>query len=413
MREEVLVQHARYENGQIVLPGGSYRILHLVHCDKLRPQTLTRIGELVERGATVVGPKPTGVSGREGYPDSDRQVREMADRLWGKVEGKSATENRVGHGRVVFGRHPHDVLKEVGLPPDVDVTTQNIHWTHRQCGPADVYFLSNQDAEDRQTEVTFRVTGKGPELWDPVTGEMRPLPEFRSSETGTMVPLQFAPHQSYFVVFRSGPVRKEGKNFPELSPVATLAGPWDVTFDPKWGGPGKVTFEKLEDWTVRSEEGIKYYSGTAVYSCRFEILDLKSETFLDLGAVKNLAEVFLNGQPLGIVWCPPWRVRIPAGTLRAKDNQLEIRVTNTWVNRLIGDERQPDDAVWSEEYPNPAFSPANKHTRSLLKEPEWLADNRPRPAQGRYAFVTYKHLRASDKLQESGLLGPVRLLTQK
>ena len=411
--EEVFVQHARCDNGQIVLPGGAYPILHLVHCDKLRPQTLTRIAELIERGATVVGPKPTGCSGREGYPDKDRQMREMADRLWGKVDGKSATENRVGQGRVVFGRHPNDVLKEVGLPPDVNATTQNIHWTHRQVGETDIYFLSNQDAEDTQTEVTFRVTGKMPELWDPVAGEMRPLPEFRSSETTTAVPLQFAPHQSYFVVFRTGPARMEGKNFPELSPVATIAGPWEVSFDPKWGGPEKVTFEKLEDWTARPEEGIKYYSGTAVYSCQFEISKPKSETFLDLGVVKNLAEVSLNGQPLGIVWCPPWRVRIPAGVLRDNRNELEIRVTNTWVNRLIGDERQPDDAAWSEEYPNPAFSPANTHTRSLLREPEWLAKDGRRTAQGRYAFVTYKHLRASDKLQESGLLGPVRFLREQ
>ena len=88
-------------------------------------------------------------------------------------------------------------------------------------------------------------------------------------------------------------------------------------------------------------------------------------------------------------------------------------MTNTWVNRLIGDERQPDDAAWSEEYANPAFSPANKHTRSLLKEPEWLAKDGRRPAQGRYAFVAYKHLRASDKLQESGLLGPVRFLREQ
>ena len=300
----------------------------------------------------------------------------MADRLWGKVDGKSATENRVGHGRVVCGRHPQDVLKELGLPPDVDVTTQNIHWTHRQCGQADVYFLSNQDAEDRQTEVTFRVTGKAPELWDPVTGEMRPLPEFRSSETRTTVPLQFAPHQSYFVVFRTGPVRKEGKNFPELSPVATIAGPWDVTFDPKWGGPEKVTFEKLEDWTVRSEEGIKYYSGTAVYSCRFEIPDLKSETFLDLGAVKNLAEVSLNGQPLGIVWCPPWRVRIPAGMLRDKGQRIgdprdqhlgqppDRRRTPTGRRLVVrGIPEKPD-------FPNQTIC-------SLLAEPKWLADDLP------------------------------------
>lgn len=408
--EEVFVQHACCDNGRIVLPGGAYRVLRLANGDKLRPQTLARLAELVERGATVVGAKPTGAPGLEGYPDSDRHVRAVADRLWGAVDGKTATENRVGSGRVVWGRNPHDVLKELGVPPDVDLGDRNIHWTHRQCGEAEVYFLSNQDAADRQVEIAFRVAGKTPELWDPVTGELRPLPEFRSSGTTTTVPLQFSPHQSYFVVFRTGSARKEGKNFPNLACIATIGGPWGVRFDPKWGGPEKLIFDKLDDWTTHPEEGIKYYSGTAVYSCQFEISDCKSETFLDLGTVKNLAEVSLNGKPLGIVWCPPWRVRIPAGALRERYSELEIRVTNTWVNRLIGDEFQPDDATWSEEYPHPAFSPGNTHTRSLLKEPEWLADNSPRPAKGRYAFVTYKHLQAADKLQPSGLLGPVRLL---
>ena len=123
----------------------------------------------------------------------------------------------------------------------------------------------------------------------------------------------------------------------------------------------------------------------------------------------DLAEVSLNGQPLGIVWCPPWRVRIPGGTLRAKDNQLDIRVTNTWVNRLIGDEREPDDVSWSEAYPKSPFK--NQRIRSLLAEPKWLADGTPRPSARRYAFAPFKHLYADDTLAPSGLLGPVRLLS--
>jgi len=119
----------------------------------------------------------------------------------------------------------------------------------------------------------------------------------------------------------------------------------------------------------------------------------------------------IDGKPLGVVWCPPWRVRIPADVLREKENDLEIKVTNTWVNRLIGDEREPEDAEWSEALSKAPF--ANKRMRSLLAEPEWLAFATQRPSKRRYAFATYKHLYADDKLQPSGLLGPVRILAAK
>ena len=116
--------------------------------------------------------------------------------------------------------------------------------------------------------------------------------------------MTFEPYQSFFVVFRKpidGLTKSDGKpNFPELKQVAELAGPWTVAFDPKWGGPEKVVFEKLDDWTKRPEEGIKYYSGTAVYKKTFDLADLpslpKKSIFLDLGTVNYLARVRLNGQ---------------------------------------------------------------------------------------------------------------------
>jgi len=410
--EEVFLKDARYENGRIILPGVEYSLLTLVNSDRLHPRTLSHIAELAEAGATILGGKPAGAPGRVEYPDRDQQVRELADRLWGQVDGRTVTANQVGKGRIIFGRHSHEVLQEMGLPPDLDVDDLNIHWTHRRYGDFDIYFLSNQEDMDCQVDAVFRVAGKRPELWDPVTGGIRPLPEFRQTDVMT-VPLRFAPYQSYFVIFRPGTGGKAGRNFPELEPVMTLEGPWEVSFDRQWGGPGKVTFEKLEDWTARPEEGIRYYSGTATYSKQFDVTAVQdgSSIFLDLGTMKNLAEVSLNGQPLGIIWCPPWQVQVPAGLLRAEDNQLEIRITNTWVNRLIGDELQPDDALWSEPYTRSPFP--NQRIRSLLEEPQWLAEGTPRPSKHRYAFATYKHLYADDKLLPSGLFGPVRILIGK
>ena len=160
-----------------------------------------------------------------------------------------------------------------------------------------------------------------------------------------------------------------------MNSVLTLDGSWQVSFDPKWGGPEKVTFDALEDWSQRAEDGIKFYSGTAVYQKTFDlpgqILTSGQTTFLDLGRVKNLARVKLNGRDLGVVWCVPWCVET-TGVLKAGANRLEIEVANLWPNRLIGD-------------------------LSLLDEQ-------------RYAWTTRNPFKKDSPLQPSGLVGPVRIL---
>jgi hypothetical protein len=169
-----------------------------------------------------------------------------------------------------------------------------------------------------------------------LTGQTRDLAEFISRDGRTTVPMRFEPAQSLFVVFRKA--LAEGKadglvtqaaaatagsrNFPATTRLAELAGPWKVSFDPKWGGPESVTFATLEDWSKRKEDGIRFYSGTAIYRKTFEAPSLPGgqRLFLDLGTVKNLARVRLNGQDLGVVWCAPWRVDI-TGVVKARDNR--------------------------------------------------------------------------------------------
>jgi hypothetical protein len=176
------------------------------------------------------------------------------------------------------------------------------------------------------------------------------LPKYTPEKGCTVVPLKFTARQSVFVVFRKGASARSavaGRAFPETQLVKELAGPWDLSFNPDWGGPQRVAFEQLEDWTKRPEEGIRYYSGTAIYRKRFELSPseaqkLKSTAFLDLGVVKNLARVRLNGHDLGVVWTAPWRVEI-TGAAQAGSNDLEIEVVNLWPNRLIGDARLPKE----------------------------------------------------------------------
>ena len=158
--------------------------------------------------------------------------------------------------------------------------------------------------------------------------------------------MEFAPYQSFFVIFpRKGSskvlVNANSVNFPKTTPVKTLEGSWEVSFDPKWGGPEKITFPKLQDWTHRREEGIRYYSGIATYRKIFDSPEFSGKrVYLDLGRVHEMAEITLNGKELGVVWCAPWRIDI-SDALKAKGNQLEIKVANLWPNRLIGDAARP------------------------------------------------------------------------
>jgi hypothetical protein len=227
--------------------------------------------------------------------------------------------------------------------------------------------------------------------------------------------------ESYFILFRKEtPSRKiEGLNFQDLERVVAIEGPWNVSFDPDWGGPDSVVFEELTDWTQHSNPGIKYYSGTAVYKQTFDLpegvlseiifdnlqkraerineqqLKLSDEKryYLDLGALKNMARVHLNGKKMGTLWTTPWRLDI-TDALKSKGNILEIEVVNLWPNRLIGDEQLPEDGIQDGRWP------------------EWILENQKRTS-GRYTFTTHRHYDKNSPLLESGLLGPVVIYRQQ
>lgn len=187
-------------------------------------------------------------------------------------------------------------------------------------------------------------------------------------------------------------------NVPALPEAQAIAGPWQVRFNPASGGPGDVTFSKLEDWSQRPEPGIKYYSGTALYQTTFAAgpVSKNNRWLLDLGRVEVMAEVKLNGKDLGILWKPPFRVDI-TDAIKAGDNKLEVKVVNLWINRMIGDEQLPEDS--------------KRTSKGTLEEwPQWLNEGKPSPA-GRYTFTSWRLWKKDDALSESGLLGPVTLQT--
>ena len=347
---EVILSRMSVKDGRICLPDGmSYRLLVLPEWDAVPINVLRKITELVDAGATVVGPKPSRTPGLRDYPRCDKTVEKLADALWGTCDGRNVKEHIFGEGKIVWGKPLREVLISKGVVPDFEYTSDQegtfLDYIHRGRDDAEIYFVANRKNRWEEVTCTFRVAGKKPELWDPVSGSCRGVVDFTQEAGRTSVPIKLAPHGSLFVVFR-GPVSAPtlGKaehehNFPKLHTIQKISGPWTVSFDPNWGGPESVLFVELEDWSKRSEEGIKYYSGTATYTNTFDFQEKVegARVFLDLGTVKNVAGVTLNGKALGVVWAAPWRVEI-TNVVRAGDNQLEVHVTNLWPNRLIGDQ---------------------------------------------------------------------------
>jgi hypothetical protein len=346
----VILNRLSVKDGRLTLPEGlSYRLLVLPDERAMTPEMVRKIGELVKAGAVVVGPKPTHSPSLTSQPRADRQVRALAETIWGGCDGRQTTERVYGKGRIYWGKPLAQILAATGMTPDFDSGNGPVvRYIHRRLDDGELYFVASSSLRPLAMEAAFRVADGSPQLWDPVTGTIRPLPEFRRENGRTIVPLRFEPRQSYFVVFRKKSQESEArsqKNFPELKPVTEIAGPWEVAFDPQWGGPERpVTFESLTDWTTNSMEGIKYYSGTAVYRKVFSVQCsvVRQRVYLDLGAVKNMAAVRVNGKKAGVAWCPPWRVEI-TGAIKPGANELEIEVVNTWFNRIQLDQFLPEE----------------------------------------------------------------------
>jgi hypothetical protein len=281
---------------------------------------------------------------------------------------------------------------------------------HRVRGSKQIYFVANIARTGGTASCTFPIGTLQPELWDPVWGTMHDISTFETAPGKVSFSLDFAPAQSCFIVFRRPLTnsRKERRpNSARLTPLVEVAGSWRVAFDPQWGGPKEIEFASLDDWSKHSEHGVKYYSGTAIYRKEVTLpaVDKGKKLWLDLGTVKEIATVTVNGQKLGVVWTAPWRIDITSAA-QAGANQIEIAVANTWANRLIGDEHEPLDFVWTEG------DPKMKGGYFMRAFPEWFLKNEPRPSKGRFTFTTWNYFHDQQNLLPAGLLGPVKVLVE-
>jgi hypothetical protein len=344
---EVLLNRVTVKDGVLTLPDGlTYRLLVLPQLATMRPELLKKLRDLIRDGAVVVGPAPKRSPSLQHYPAADKEITNISAEVWQNVDGINIKSGRFCKGKVFNGVNIQEVFRELNVTPDFTSTAQPILYAHRKTADTDIYFVTNQSDAVLETSLTFRIHGLKPEWWDAVAGSVRDLPNFSDAPGGTTVPVKLEPAQSAFIVFRNpGKSNSTANNFPKPNEVLTINSPWRVSFDSLQHGQSKpVVFETLSDWSTHTDESIKYYSGTATYRNSFKIgkLPANEQIYLDLGQVDVMAKIKINGADVGTVWTKPFHVNVTRA-IKPGNNTLEIQVVNTWVNRLIGDSKLPQD----------------------------------------------------------------------
>ena len=353
-------------NGQLVTPSGMrYKVLSLGdYVRRMSLPVLRKIAQLANEGAIICGAIPeTRASRTDDADEFDRLVKEV----W-----------HSGKPNVYTRETLTETLAKQATDPDFTYVSEadsaHLLYVHRHLADADIYWVNNRNDRYETVEATFRVEGRKPEIWHPETGTTEPA-SYRMEGGRTTVSFDLTPHDAVFVVFAE-PSGKTSETVekPAETPILEIDAPWKVSFQTGRGAPAEATFDRLQSYTENADRGIQYFSGEATYTQTISIAENAwpkgARVVLDLGEVKNLAEVSVNGTPLGVVWKKPFRVDVTEA-LKPGSNDLAIKVVNLWVNRLIGDQ-QPD-------------------------------------MPQKVTFTAFPFYKADAPLQPSGLLGPVRL----
>ncbi len=361
---DALLRLAEVKDGKVVFPGGaSYSILVFPGSRKMNPngdlmsvEVAQKILDMVKAGATVlVEEKPTGTWGLNG--DKEELVK-ITDELWAGYSANANTQKqlhswKVGKGKVVQLPYKQSTFEALGLSPDVIALdeegnrNEGFAFAHRKSAKEEVYFISNQEEKERELELSFRVSGRKPVFYDPVWDREYPIENWKMDAGRTIIPVKLPANGSLFVIFREETSQKEkdeGLNWPEYEALMEIEGDWTVSFDAAHRGPQHpIKMTDFLDWSQHTNDSVKYYSGTAKYYTTFDWTGKReSEIWLHLGKVANIASVKVNGKECGVAWTFPYQVEI-SNALREGENKLEIKVTNTWANRIIGDLKLPEE----------------------------------------------------------------------
>jgi hypothetical protein len=365
--KDALLHFSKVDNGEIELNGGAkYKLLVIPGDRRMSPnsgwmsvEVARKLKEMVDHGATLlVSKKPHNSIGLLNQKRTEVELNAILNSIWNHKQTNKAsgfTSWKVGKGTVVQTPFKANSFDGLGIEKDFIATdlsgrpADGIAWTHRTAPGLDIYFISNQQNKERIVDLSLRVEGREPELWDAVTGETMTANAWQFKKGRTLLPVKLSPNGSIFVIMDK-PTKmqfsRKGKNWTKMIIVQKIEGPWIVSFDSKLGGPTKpVIFKTLMDWSKQKDTSIRYYSGTATYVKTFTWDSTKSKNgriWLNIGKVADIAQVIINGTDCGIAWTNPFRIDITKA-LRDGENELTIKVTNTWRNRLIGDHRLPEE----------------------------------------------------------------------
>jgi hypothetical protein len=424
---EVLMNRLSVKDGRLVLPEGtSYRVLRIDHSERMSLKTLQRIGELAEAGATIVADKPVGPKGYFEQQHKTAEFNVLANRIWSQNSILPLSEWK-------------PVFEKLNLEPDCIIQgNPQATFMHRKVDDADIYFIQNKDETAQTVTASFRVTDRIPELWFPDTGKIKIQGQFTHADGRTELPIRFDPRGAAFVVFRKpsqsvDPIlsiaptqasvllnsdnqlelhsqhsgsfklvhasgKKQHIEIPTLGKPIQLDRDWRAAFNgPGLADPKTIDFKTLTDWKDHAREDIRHFSGSATYQKKIEVpadwMQKGNGIILDLGTVEIAAEIWLNGKSLGTLWKPPFKVDITE-QLKPGANELKIRVTNLWVNRLIGDEQ---------------LERTDGYIKGADNMPDWYLNNQPMPEGPRSTFTTYNFYEEDQTLRPSGLIGPVSI----
>ncbi|MEN2412271.1 glycosyl hydrolase [Flavobacterium mesophilum] len=356
-------------DGKIVLPDGvAYQMMVLPRNGDITLDALKKIEKIVEKGGSVYGSKPL-VSKSAKDIGKEQEYTKISNQLWGGNPSEKGNNN-FGKGKVYWGGTLKEALESANIQADLslensDCKSSAIYFTHRKLKDADVYFLDNHKDEAENNLFTFSSKGKQVQFWNLITGKRYAVPIEKNTNNCVSVRLSLAARESACII-----ITNVFENLPFLtnlkpSEIDVLKGPWEVDFDQKLGGVGKITFENLKDWTAFNDPKIKYYSGTAIYKKIISIDPDGKKVTIDVGNPNFVAQVFVNGIDAGTVWCSPWQVDITS-YLKKGQNDLEIRVANSLMNRMIYDSQLPENERITYSYPSIASS-SDKLENSGLK----------------------------------------------
>jgi hypothetical protein len=362
-----LINLLSVKNGNLITPSGmSYRVLVLDdNARRMSLPVLRKLHELVKNGATITGVVPES---SPSLTDDQAEFKKLVNEIW-----------HTGNSKIFTNKKLYDVLNELTIAPDFSYAkpsgTTRLLYVHRKLNDGDVYWVNNREDIAADITATFRITGKVPQLWHPESGQIEPV-SYTIVNGVTKVDLHLQPSDAVFVIFKGDATEKTVKlKAKAQNTLATLGENWKISFQQDRGAPASINVSNLTSWTESVNKGVKYFSGTATYSKSVSVpagwLKRNTETWLDLGDVKNLAEVVINGKSAGIIWKKPFRADV-SSLLKPGKNIVEVKVTNLWVNRIIGD-TQPGTAK-------------------------------------RYTYATWDFYNAASPLLPSGLLGPVKIV---